>query len=159
MTKVGFGFDIHKLILKKNSFILLGGYKISCDRYVVAHSDGDVLLHSLSNAILSSIGEDDIGYFFPDSDDKIENISSVVILNKALQLLNERKYHIINVNIDVLSDDIKISPYKTDVKKSLSSLLSIDEECISVHANSFENYFEDKKEKPIVVFSQVLVEN
>lgn len=157
MIKTGFGFDIHRLKECNNSFILLAGCKINANKKIIAHSDGDVLFHSLSNAILSSIGEDDIGSFFPNYDEKLDNMDSLIILNKALCLLRENNFHLININIDIILDDIKLSSYKKKIKNRLSSLLSLKDDCISIHANTSEGLLVNDK-SAIIVLSNILVE-
>lgn len=134
MYLIGQGFDQHKLIKKASSFIFLGGYKIKCNYQVVAHSDGDVVLHSLSNAILGSIQQGDIGEYFKDTDPKNKNLDSKEILKFCLKKLNRAK--IVNVDLTIQCENIIFKDIKKDIQKSLMRLLNCER--VNVKATRFE---------------------
>lgn len=153
--KTGFGFDIHRL--EKGNGFYLAHIKINCNYSIVAHSDGDILLHALTDSILSSIGENDIGYFFPDSDEKTKNISSVDILNKALELLNNKGYKIENIAIIIVLEKVKLTPYREQMKESLSKLLNLSVDNISLHFKTNEGLDSIGENKAISAYSNVCI--
>lgn len=121
---VGFGYDCHKIVKNKNLF--LAGVKIEDKFGLKGHSDADVVLHSVCDAVLSSLGLPDIGQLFPDNEDKYKNISSVEIVKKTLHLLKERKYSIVNIDITLICDRPKISLFKNKLLNSLKKLFNIE---------------------------------
>ncbi len=135
MIKTGLGFDIHRL--EEGESFPLAGVEIK-GRKVVAHSDGDILLHALSNAILSSLGKEDIGTYFPDNAKKTESRDSKEILRFCLNERKKKSYHLSNIAITILLEKPKLSPYKAEIKKNLSSLLDLEQENIAIRANTRE---------------------
>ena len=136
-TLVGIGFDIHAFT--EGNEIILGGVKLKSKYKLLAHSDGDVLLHSITDAILGATGKNDIGVHFPPSKSKYKNSNSVLFLNKALDFVKECNGNIINLDISLLCDYPKINPIKLKLKKSLSNLLSIEIDKINIKATTTED--------------------
>ena len=134
MYLIGQGFDQHKLIKKANSFIFLGGYKFKSNYQVVAHSDGDVVLHSLSNAILGSVQQGDIGEYFKDNEPKNKNLDSKEILKFCLKKISEAK--IVNVDLTIQCENFIFKDIKKDIQKSLMKLLKCKK--VNVKATRFE---------------------
>jgi 2-C-methyl-D-erythritol 2,4-cyclodiphosphate synthase len=155
--RTGFGYDIQQLEEKKDSFVLLAQVKVLGDLHIVAHSDGDVVLHSLSNAILSGLGKEDIGYYFPDNKDETKNMSSLDILSFALNEMKKEGYHLSNVVVDILLQQPKLKPYREEIKKNLSQYLSLDISRIGLAANTGEHVDAVGTSKAVVVYSQVLL--
>lgn len=153
--KVGFGYDIHRLI--KGDYLLLATVKVTSDKKIDAHSDGDIVLHSLSQAILSALGKEDIGSYFPDTVDKTKNMSSVDILNLALNMLKEEEYMLNNIVIDIVLEKPKLKDYKEEIKNKLSSLLAIDKKKIAINANTHEKVDSIGKNEAIVCYSVVSI--
>ena len=119
---IGNGIDIHKII-KSNKPQKLGGLTFNLGYEIIAHSDGDIIFHSLSSAILGALSLDDLGTYFPDTDLKNKNLNSLVILEKAMQSLNEFGFQIVNVDITLISDFIFLKEIKNEIKKNLEKLL------------------------------------
>ena len=134
---VGIGFDIHAFT--DGNEITLGGVKLKSKYKLLAHSDGDVLLHSITDAILGATGKNDIGVHFPPSKSKYKNSNSVLFLNKALNFVKECNGNIINLDISLLCDYPKINPIKLKLKKSLSNLLGIEIDKINIKATTTED--------------------
>ena len=134
---VGIGFDIHAFT--DGNQITLGGVKLKSKYKLLAHSDGDVLLHSITDAILGATGKNDIGVHFPPSKSKYKNSNSVLFLNKALDFVKECNGNIINLDISLLCDYPKINPIKLKLKKSLSNLLGIEIDKINIKATTTED--------------------
>ena len=133
---VGNGFDIHKH--SKDENLILGGVYI--DGYgFEAHSDGDIILHSLCDALLGSKAKKDLGYYFPSNKTTPKDISSVDMLKKVLEIIEIDKLIINNVDITVLSQVINISKISDDICSSLSNLLKIDKNVINVKGKSFDH--------------------
>ena len=136
LTRSGVGFDLHKY--DKGSGIILGGYKINCDYKIIAHSDGDVLLHSIADSILGASGLGDIGKFFPDQDDINLNLDSSEIINFCLKELKNLNLEIYNVDATIICEEPKINPYRDNILKSLSSILKIPINKIGLKATTSE---------------------
>jgi len=132
--KVGHGIDIHQL--KSGEDFYLGGVKIESDIGIVGHSDGDVVIHAVVDAILGALSKGDIGAFFPSSDPSIKGVSSKVFLKKALDIMIDNKYKINNIDINVVLQKPQLSSYIYSIRKNLSSLIGIDIETISVKATT-----------------------
>lgn len=133
---VGQGIDIHAF--EKGKTMVLGGVQIPCDFGFKAHSDGDVLLHSLTDAILGAIGAGDIGEWFPDTQEAYKNADSKLLLKKIFDFSVCVGYQLVNVDITILAQTPKISPYKEAIKSSLSHLLSLPKHLINIKATTGE---------------------
>jgi 2-C-methyl-D-erythritol 2,4-cyclodiphosphate synthase len=155
--RTGFGYDIHQLEEIEDSYILLSQVKVKGNLHIVSHSDGDIVLHSLSNAILSALGKEDIGYYFPDNSEKTLNMSSFGILSYAMQEMNKMGYRISNVVVDILLQKPKILPYREQIKENLSDFLHLDISTIGLSCNTGEHVDAVGNSKAIVVYSQVLL--
>jgi len=153
--RAGIGYDIHRF--GKNRKLVLGGVQIPYKLGLVGHSDADVLLHAISDAILGALGLHDIGYYFPPTDKKYKGISSKEILSKAKELLLERKFDIINIDTIIIVEKPKILPYVSEMKKVISSILEIGEDCISIKATTNENIGIIGKNLGIAAFAIVLI--
>ncbi len=134
--RTGLGFDIHRLAEGRK--FLLGGVEIPFEKGLLGHSDGDVLLHALSDAILGATGNPDIGSFFPDTDAGIEGIDSRKILKKALRVMQEQDSRIENVDVVVMCEKPKLMPFYETIKESLSAMLGIEKASIGIKAKTFE---------------------
>lgn len=137
MQTVGIGYDSHKF--EENRPLFLGGIKIEYDKGLSGHSDADVLIHALIDALLGASGENDIGTFFPDTDVRYKDISSLILLEETVKLINKKNYKIINVDSVIITQEPKLSPYIKSIKENLSRFLGIKEEFISIKATTNEN--------------------
>ena len=144
-NRVGIGFDVHKFGTGEN--IRIFGINIPFNKSLKGHSDADVGLHSITDAIYGSLGLEDIGYFFNPNDEKWENTNSKVFLDNALKKLKEAKAKIINLDIVVICEEPKITPYRIEIKNKLADLISIDRSQISIKATTTEGLgFTGRKE-------------
>ena len=134
---VGIGFDIHAFT--EGNEIILGGVKLKSKYKLLAHSDGDVLLHSITDAILGATGKNDIGVHYPPSNNKYKSANSILFLNKAMNYIEENNGEIINLDINLICDYPKINPIKSKLKKSLSNLLKVEVDKINIKATSTED--------------------
>ncbi|WP_198304277.1 bifunctional 2-C-methyl-D-erythritol 4-phosphate cytidylyltransferase/2-C-methyl-D-erythritol 2,4-cyclodiphosphate synthase [Arcobacter vandammei] len=133
---VGTGFDIHAF--EDNKEMFLGGIKLPYDYGFKAHSDGDVLIHSLIDAILGAIGAGDIGEFFPDTDDKFKGIDSKILLEHIVNFTYSVGYEIVNIDLTIIAQKPKINPFKQDIKNSISKLLNLPKQFINIKATTAE---------------------
>ncbi len=152
MIRVGSGFDIHKLVEFRK--FVIGGVVIPYEKGILAHSDGDVLIHSLIDALLGSVGERDIGYYFPNTT-STKDIDSKVMLREVIDLIDSKGFEVVNIDVTVVVNKPKLQPYIPQVKKSLSEIVKIPENRIAVKAKTTEGFF--YQDDGIMVFSSVLV--
>ena len=134
--RIGRGIDFHQF--QSGNGLTLGNVFIDCELSIVAHSDGDIILHAVSDALLGAAGLRDIGHYFPDSDPKNKNLSSLIIIEKSLDLLKGIGLWPRNIDFVVVCEQPKIGPYVNQIKKSLSTILNIEESFIGVKATTTE---------------------
>ena len=136
-VRVGFGYDIHRLEVGRP--LWLGGVLIAdADRGAVAHSDGDVLLHALCDALLGSVGLEDIGSHFPDTDPAYKGIASLTLLTRVARLLEERGATPVNVDCTVVLERPKIGPYRTEMRAAIAKGLGVSTDTVSIKATTNE---------------------
>jgi len=146
-TYYGIGFDIHRLI--KDKTLYLGGIKIPFHSGLQGHSDGDVILHSIIDAILGALRQKDIGTYFPSNKNKFKNIRSPKMLKPIIHKLNKANFYFNNIDINLICEKPKISVYRNKIIKSLSKLISIDESLINLKGKTVEKLGLIGKEKAI----------
>ena len=154
--RVGIGYDVHQL--QSNLPFILGGIELESEKGMVAHSDGDILIHALSDALLGAAGLGDIGRFFPDTDPKYQNINSAIILSDVLSKLRHLSYQIVNIDITVVLEKPKLQLRIQDITESLSRLLSICVDQINIKATTSERMGFVGEEKGIACYAVVLIE-
>ena len=132
----GTGFDIHAF--EDNKEMFLGGVKLAYEFGFKAHSDGDVLIHSIIDALLGACGAGDIGEFFPDTDEKYKGIDSKLLLEHIVRFIYNVGYEIVNIDTTIIAQKPKINPFKHEIKNSLASLLNIEKQFINVKATTAE---------------------
>lgn len=153
--RIGHGYDVHKLV--ENRKLILGGVEIPFERGLLGHSDADVVLHSLSDALLGALALGDIGLHFPDTDEANKDLDSKIILKKAYDLVLAEGYELINVDITIVMQRPKLRPYIDEMRASISSVLETDIKNISVKATTSEKLGFAGREEGVEVFSSVIV--
>lgn len=153
--RIGIGYDIHRLV--ENRKLIIGGVIIPHNKGLDGHSDADVLIHSIIDAILGALALGDIGYHFPDTDPRYKDISSTILLSKTIQLLNSHNYNIVNVDSTVIAEKPQLNPYISQIKNNLSPILQIPIECISIKAKTNEKVGPEGREEAISAYSVVLI--
>ena len=136
MIRIGHAWDIHKLV--ENRKLILGGVEIPSNLGLLGHSDADVVLHAISESLLGSLALGDLGEHFPDTSDETLNMDSKIILEKCYKMVLNKGYHINNIDITIYSEKVKISPIKLKLRESISNILNIDIDRISVKATTYE---------------------
>jgi len=145
LFSIGQGFDVHKLA--EGESLIIGGVKIDYYKGTIAHSDGDVLIHAIIDALLGAANLGDIGLLFPDSDSKYKNIDSKILLRETVKLLCENHYEIGNIDSTIILQKPKIAEYIPNMKEAISSVVGIETNQISIKATTTERLgFEGRAE-------------
>ena len=134
--RIGQGFDVHRF--QHGRKLLLGGVEIPYHQGLTGHSDADVLLHALMNALLGAIGEGDIGIHFPDSDPRYKNISSVKLMQTVTRVMRRRGFKLVNADVTVLAQQPKLSPHYQAIRTSVARALKVVESKINIKAATTE---------------------
>ncbi|OFY14841.1 MAG: 2-C-methyl-D-erythritol 2,4-cyclodiphosphate synthase [Bacteroidetes bacterium GWF2_29_10] len=155
--RIGFGYDVHQLIVNRDFW--LGGIKIEHSKGALGHSDADVLIHAICDALLGAANIGDIGKHFPDSAQEYKNIDSKILLKKTLGFISEKGYLIGNIDSTICLQKPKISTYIPLMQKCLAEILSISEDDISIKATTTEKLGFVGKEEGISAYAVVLIYN
>lgn len=154
-TKVGFGFDVHRL--EEGAELWLGGVKVPAIKGAVGHSDADVLIHSICDALLGAINLHDIGYHFPNTDPKFKGIQSIKLLKEVCRMAAEKGYIVNNMDSTISLQEPKIAPFIPDMKKVLAEVSCLKEEDISIKATTTEKLGFSGRQEGVAAYSVVLV--
>ena len=156
MIRVGQGYDVHRF--KEGDYIILGGVKIPYEKGLEAHSDGDVVLHALADAILGAAALGDIGKHFPDTDPEFKGADSRILLRHVYKIMQEKGYKLINADVTIIAQAPKMLPHVPEMRANIASDLLVDIDFINVKATTTEKLgFEGRKEG-IAVQAVVLIE-
>ena len=153
--RVGHGYDVHRF--GEGDFIVLGGIKIPHHSGFVAHSDGDVLIHALCDALLGGIAAGDIGRHFPDTDEKYKNISSSILLEKVSQLLKQDQFAIGNIDLTIVAQAPKMASHIQAMSQNLANVLNITTSQINIKATTTENLGFTGRQEGIAVHAVALL--
>ena len=151
--KVGMGYDVHRLTENRN--LILGGVKIPWEKGLLGHSDADVLIHAIIDALLGALAMDDIGTLFPDTDDRFKNANSVELLKKVYEMVQAQGYWISNLDTNIIAQAPKMMPYIPNMKQVLGQVLALDDSDISIKAKTKENL--DAVGEKLAIESQAVV--
>lgn len=144
-VRIGHGYDVHAF--GGEGPIIIGGQVIPCDRGLLAHSDGDVLIHALCDAILGAAALGDIGHHFPDTDDAFKDADSKVLLAHVLSHVNQKGWQLGNADMTIVAQTPKMAPHIMAMRSALADVCSVDVDCINVKATTTEKLgFVGKKE-------------
>ncbi|MCX5784128.1 MAG: 2-C-methyl-D-erythritol 4-phosphate cytidylyltransferase [Elusimicrobia bacterium] len=150
-ARFGFGYDIHRLAGGRP--LIMGGIKLDYPKGLLGHSDGDVVLHAVCDALLGSIAAGEIGVYFPPTDLTIMGISSVNIAEKTLEIMQAKKAEIVNLDVTIVAEEPKMKPYYDQIRKSLAKIFKIEIESVSVKAKSREGLGEVGRGEAIVCYA------
>lgn len=134
--RIGIGYDIHRLVDGRK--LVLGGVTIPFEKGLLGHSDADVLIHAVCDALLGAAGLGDIGLHFPDTDPKLKDISSMIILSKTYNFLKDKGFSVINLDSTIMAEEPKITPFKATIQKNIARAIEIEPECVNVKATTLE---------------------
>ena len=153
--RVGMGYDVHRLVEGRD--LWLGGIKIDHSLGLLGHSDADVLIHAICDALLGAANMRDIGYHFPDTSDETEGIDSKIILRKTIELIATKGYSVGNIDATVCAERPKINPHVPDMRRCLASVMGIDEDLVSIKATTTERLGFTGREEGISAYAVVLI--
>lgn len=153
--KIGIGYDIHRLVEGRKLFI--GGVEIPYLKGLLGHSDGDVLLHAVSDALLGALSAGDIGEHFPDSEPQYQGIASSELLKKVYALVKVRGYTINNIDTVVIAQEPVLSPFKKQIQERIAQILKMENSAVSVKAKTNEGLGEIGKKEAIAGYAVVII--
>ncbi len=154
--KIGFGYDVHRLVRHRK--LVLGGVEIPFHLGLEGHSDADVLIHAMVDAILGALGLGDIGRHFPDTDPVWEGVESIRFLEAARKLLAEHHYRVVNVDATVLATEPKITPHADAITGSIARHLGIEQKLVNVKAKTTEGLGYIGEQKGMAAYAVVSIE-
>jgi 2-C-methyl-D-erythritol 2,4-cyclodiphosphate synthase len=155
-VRVGFGFDVHQL--KEGKELWLGGIKLSHTKGAVGHSDADVLIHAICDALLGAAGMRDIGFHFPDTSSEFKGIDSKILLARVWELLKKEGYSIGNIDCTLVMEQPKINPHIDEMKKTLAAILNIDLSDIGIKATTNEKMGFVGREEGVCAYAVALIQ-
>lgn len=154
--RIGLGFDVHELVVGRE--LIIGGVRIEHEKGLLGHSDADVLVHAINDAIIGALCLGDIGKLFPDSDDNYKGISSLSMTKEVVKLMKQKGYKIINVDSVISAQRPKLAPYILDMRKNIAKVLETDVDNVSIKATTTEHLGFEGREEGISSQAVVLIE-
>ncbi len=154
--RIGLGYDIHQL--SKNRKFIIGGETIPFESGLLGHSDADVLVHSIIDALLGALALRDIGFHFPDTDEKYKDANSMLLLKKTNELIKDKGYKVINIDSNIVCQKPKLSPFIDNMRKNISTALDIDFDCVSIKAKTNEKMDSIGDGKSVASWAVVLLD-
>lgn len=154
--RVGFGYDVHQLTESRE--LWLGGVHIPHDKGALGHSDADVLLHAICDALLGAAGKRDIGFYFPDTSSEFKNIDSKILLQRTLQVLKDGGWKIGNIDSTLCMERPKIMSFVPEMKKVISSICEIEEDDVSIKATTSEKMGFVGREEGVNAYAVALIQ-
>lgn len=155
-TRIGFGYDVHRWA--ENRELWLGGIKIEHTRGLLGHSDADVLIHAICDALLGAANMRDIGYHFPDTANETEGMDSKIILKKTMQLLTSKGYRLGNIDATVCAEKPKINPHIEAMQQCMAAVMGTEADRISIKATTSEKMGFVGREEGIAAYAVALIE-
>ena len=156
MIRVGFGFDVHRLVDGRE--LWLGGIRIDHTLGLLGHSDADVLIHAICDALLGAANMRDIGYHFPDTGAEFKGIDSKVLLRRTIDLIATKGYTVGNIDATVAAERPKLNPHIPAMQQCLAEVMGIDPECVSIKATTTERLGYTGREEGISAYAVCLIE-
>jgi len=153
--RIGFGYDVHRLV--KDRDLWLGGIKIDYEKGLLGHSDADVLIHAICDALLGAANMRDIGYHFPDTAAETLNVDSKILLKKIFELISQKGYTLGNIDATVCAEQPKLNPYIPDMKECLAEVIGTDIDNISIKATTTEKLGFTGRMEGISAYATVLI--
>ncbi|MFW2178188.1 MULTISPECIES: 2-C-methyl-D-erythritol 2,4-cyclodiphosphate synthase [unclassified Moraxella] len=159
MIRIGQGIDVHAFVNDGTAeqFVTLGGVKIPHTHSLLAHSDGDVVLHALCDGLLGALALGDIGQFFPDNDERFKNIDSRILLSQVYEFIKNKGYQLVNADITIMAERPKILPHRQAIQASISEVMGVAIDQISVKATTTEKLGFTGRQEGIMVSCVVLL--
>lgn len=156
MTRVGFGYDVHRLVEGRE--LWMGGIRIEHTMGLLGHSDADVLIHAICDAMLGAANMRDIGYHFPDTSEETLNIDSKILLRKTVNLIGTKGYHLVNLDATICAEKPKMSAHIPEMQKCLAGIIGTDPDNISIKATTTEHLGFTGRQEGMAAYAVVLIE-
>ena len=156
MTRFGMGYDVHRLVEGRK--LILGGVEIPWEKGLLGHSDADVLLHAIADALLGAAALGDIGRHFPDTDEKYKGADSLKLLGKVAELIGEKGYGVGNVDATIVAEKPKLAPYIDEMRKNIANVLNVTVYNVNVKATTEEKLGFTGSEEGIGAYAVALIE-
>lgn len=150
------GYDVHQLV--PNRELWIGGIKLEHELGLMGHSDADVLIHAICDAILGAANMRDIGYHFPDTSKETEGMDSKIILKKTIELIATKGYHLVNIDATICAERPKMNPYIPAMQQCMAQVIGCDSDCISIKATTTEKLGFTGREEGISAYAVALIE-
>lgn len=155
MYRIGFSKDIHQLVSGRP--LILGGIHVPFHLGEDAHSDGDVVYHAISESVLGALALGDLGHFFPPEDESLKNMNSTLIMKKVISLMKEKGYELVNVDIHIVLEKPRLSPFIIEMRKNVANLFSSEIANVSITAGTNEGIGEVGQNKAVEASSIILL--
>lgn len=153
--RIGNGYDVHRLA--EGLTLTLGGIAIPHTKGCVAHSDGDVVIHALCDAILGALAKGDIGHLFPDTDPAYRGIDSKILLGRVMDLVRTEGWKVVNADMTILLQRPKVAPYVALMRQTLAPIMEVAVDCVSVKATTTEKLGPEGREEGVSAYAVVLL--
>lgn len=157
MTRIGIGYDIHRLV--EDRPLILGGVEIPFERGLLGHSDADVVLHAVGDALLGALALGDLGSHFPDTDPRFKGVSSLELLKFIFQLLLEKNVQIENIDVTLIAQAPKLAPYREKMRLNIAAVLNTSVENISIKFTTHDGVGEIGRGEAMAAHAVVLLQN
>ena len=156
MIRVGMGYDVHQLV--KGRDLWMGGIKLEHELGLLGHSDADVLIHAICDAILGAANMCDIGYHWPDTSDETECMDSKIILKKTIELIATKGYHLVNIDATICAERPKMNPHIPQMQQTMADVIGCDPDQISIKATTTEKLGFTGRQEGISAYAVALIE-
>ena len=154
--RIGQGYDLHRLVTDRD--LIIGGVKIPHEKGLLGHSDADVLVHSIIDAVFGSIADGDIGRHFPDTDPKFKGADSILLLSEAGKILKNKGFKIVNIDSTIIIQKPKMAPHIDKMRQNIANALGLPMSDISVKAKTNEGMDAAGKEEAVQAYAVILIE-
>ncbi len=156
MIRVGMGYDVHQLV--PNRDLWMGGIKIDHELGLLGHSDADVLIHAICDAILGAANMRDIGYHFPDTSAETDGMDSKIILKKTIELIATKGYHLVNIDATICAERPKMNPHIPQMQQVMAQVIGCDPDAVSIKATTTEKLGFIGRQEGISAYAVALIE-
>ena len=156
MIRVGMGYDVHQLVAGRD--LWMGGIKIEHELGLLGHSDADVLIHAICDAILGAANMRDIGYHFPDTSAETDGMDSKIILRKTIELIASKGYHLVNIDATICAERPKMNPHIPAMQQCMAEVIGTDADSISIKATTTEQLGFTGRQEGISAYAVALIE-
>lgn len=157
VQRIGIGFDVHQLVAGRKCII--GGVDIPHEKGLLGHSDADVLVHAICDALLGAMGLGDIGTFFPDNDPQFKGIDSLVLLGRVAEIMQQRNFRLVNLDSVVMGERPKVKPHRESMQKNIAKVLGVDPAQVGIKATTTERLGFTGREEGIAAQAVALLES